>query len=58
VRCVGCCGLAPVVRVDDNTHPNLTQAKVRGMLKRYQSKEARPAESTDEAANAEARIHS
>ena len=57
VRCVGCCGLAPVVRVDNNTHPNLTQAKVRGMLKRYQSKEARPAESTDEAANAEARIH-
>ena len=57
VRCVGCCGLAPVVRVDNNTHPNLTQAKVRGMLKKYQSKEARPAESTDEAANAEARIH-
>ncbi|MCL4524077.1 MAG: NAD(P)H-dependent oxidoreductase subunit E [Acidobacteria bacterium] len=57
VRCVGCCGLAPVVRVDNNTHPNLTQAKVRGMLKKYQSKEARPAESTDEAANAEARIN-
>ncbi len=57
VRCVGCCGLAPVVRVDNNTHPNLTQAKVRGMLKKYQSKEARPANS-DEAANAEARIHS
>ncbi len=30
VRCVGCCGLAPVVRVDDKTHPHLTQAKVRG----------------------------
>jgi NADH-quinone oxidoreductase subunit E len=57
VRCVGCCGLAPVVRVDDNTHPNLTQAKVRGMLKKYQSKEARPAPAADEAANAEARIN-
>jgi NADH:ubiquinone oxidoreductase subunit E len=57
VRCVGCCGLAPVVRVDNNTHPNLTQAKVRGLLKKYQSKEARPA-AEDEAANAEARIHS
>jgi len=35
VRCVGCCSLAPVVRVDDNTHPHLTQAKVPGLLKRY-----------------------
>ncbi|MFZ3210620.1 MAG: NAD(P)H-dependent oxidoreductase subunit E, partial [Terriglobales bacterium] len=35
VRCVGCCGLAPVVRVDDKTHPHLTQAKVRGMLNKY-----------------------
>lgn len=57
VRCVGCCGLAPVVRVDDNTHPNLTQAKVRGMLKKYQSKEARPAATADEAGDAEARIN-
>ena len=22
VRCIGCCGLAPVVRVNDNTHPS------------------------------------
>ncbi len=58
VRCVGCCGLAPVVRVDSNTHPNLTQAKVRGMLKKYQSKEARPAATADEAGDAQARIHS
>lgn len=57
VRCVGCCGLAPVVRVDDTTHPNLTQAKVRGMLKKYQRKEARPAATADEAGDAEARIN-
>lgn len=38
VRCVGCCGLAPVVRVDNNTHPHLTQAKVRGLLKKYEAK--------------------
>ena len=57
VRCVGCCGLAPVVRVDDKTHPNLTQAKVRGLLKKYQSKEARPAAAADEAGDAEARIN-
>lgn len=39
VRCIGCCGLAPVVRVDDNAHPRLTQAKVPGLLKRYRRKE-------------------
>ena len=38
VRCIGCCGLAPVVRVNDNTHPAMTQAKVKGMLKKYYSK--------------------
>ncbi len=38
VRCIGCCGLAPVVRVDDKTHPNMTQAKVKGMLKKYAAK--------------------
>ncbi|MBI1749197.1 MAG: NAD(P)H-dependent oxidoreductase subunit E [Acidobacteria bacterium] len=58
VRCVGCCGLAPVVRVDNNTHPNMTQAKVRGMLKKYRSKEDRPAGEADEVDDAEARVHS
>lgn len=42
VRCVGCCGLAPVVRVDSNTHPHLTQTKVPGLLKKYYRKEAAP----------------
>lgn len=36
VRCVGCCGLAPVVRVDANTHAQMSQAKVRGLLKKYE----------------------
>jgi NADH:ubiquinone oxidoreductase subunit E len=40
VRCVGCCGLAPVVRVNDNTHPHMSQAKVKGMLKKYYGKPA------------------
>ena len=44
VRCVGCCGLAPVVRVNDSTHPAMTQAKVKGMLKKYYSKPAVKAE--------------
>jgi len=57
VRCIGCCGLAPVVRVDSKVHHHLTQAKVSGMLKLY-----RPAASTadpsvqDEAEDAKAPI--
>lgn len=43
VRCVGCCALAPVVRVDANTHPHLTQTKVPGLLKKYRRKEERQA---------------
>jgi NADH:ubiquinone oxidoreductase subunit E len=42
VRCIGCCGLAPVVRVNDNVHPHMTQAKVKGMLSKYRKQEARP----------------
>ena len=38
VRCIGCCGLAPVVKVNDNTHPHMTQAKVKGMLNKYYRK--------------------
>ena len=38
VRCIGCCGLAPVVRVDSRVHHHLTQAKVGGMLKLYRPK--------------------
>jgi NADH:ubiquinone oxidoreductase subunit E len=40
VRCIGCCGLAPVVRVNSSTHPNMSQAKVKGMLKKYYGKQA------------------
>jgi NADH:ubiquinone oxidoreductase subunit E len=42
VRCIGCCGLAPVMRVDSNTHPHLTQAKVPGLLKKYRRAEEGP----------------
>jgi NADH-quinone oxidoreductase subunit E len=42
VRCIGCCGLAPVVRVNSNVHHHLTQAKVKGMLKKYYSKQEVP----------------
>jgi NADH-quinone oxidoreductase subunit E len=56
VRCIGCCGLAPVARVDNkNTHPHLTQAKVAGMLKKYQPKAETAKEvNTGEASHAQA----
>lgn len=43
VRCIGCCGLAPVVRVDNNTHPHLTQARIPGVVKKYKRGENRMA---------------
>lgn len=35
VRCVGCCGLAPVVTVGDEVHGKTTQIKVAGLVKKY-----------------------
>lgn len=35
VRCVGCCGLAPVIVVDENFHGKLTQEKVPSVLADY-----------------------
>jgi NADH-quinone oxidoreductase subunit E len=35
VRCVGCCGLAPVVVIDDEFHGKLTQDKVTKILAQY-----------------------
>jgi len=35
VRCVGCCGLAPVVMVGEEVHGKITQTKVPGILKKY-----------------------
>jgi NADH:ubiquinone oxidoreductase subunit E len=46
VRCIGCCGLAPVAKVDANTHPHLTQTKVPGLLKRYRRADAASAADT------------
>lgn len=34
VRCLGCCGLAPVVRVDQSTFGHLMQSRVPKLLKR------------------------
>jgi NADH:ubiquinone oxidoreductase subunit E len=35
VRCLGCCGLAPVVMVGEDIHGKITQAKVPGVVKKY-----------------------
>ncbi|MBM3309901.1 MAG: NAD(P)H-dependent oxidoreductase subunit E [Candidatus Aminicenantes bacterium] len=35
VRCVGCCGLAPVVMVGEEIQGKITPAKVSGLVKKY-----------------------
>ncbi len=35
VRCVGCCGLAPVVMVGEEVHGKITASKVTRVLKKY-----------------------
>lgn len=42
VRCLGCCGLAPVMRVDRQTFAHIDQTKVRGVVNKFkpQSKKA------------------
>lgn len=35
VRCVGCCGLAPVAMVGEEVHGKLSQMKVPGIIRKY-----------------------
>ncbi|MCJ7458983.1 MAG: NADH-quinone oxidoreductase subunit NuoE [candidate division Zixibacteria bacterium] len=35
VRCIGCCSLAPVIRIDEDTHGRLRQDKIPRILKKY-----------------------
>lgn len=39
VRCLGCCGLAPVITVGDDVYGGVIQAKIPGILKNYREKE-------------------
>lgn len=50
VRCLGCCGLAPVMRVDKDTHAHLEQNKVKALLNRYRPKAVK-AEQAEPAGN-------
>ena len=36
VRCLGACGLAPVMVVDNDTHGSMTLGRIEGVLNRYQ----------------------
>jgi NADH-quinone oxidoreductase subunit E len=36
VRCLGCCSLSPVVRIDNDTYAHMTQEQVPRILKKYQ----------------------
>ncbi len=40
VRCLGCCGLAPVARVDKDTYAHLEIGKVRRILRKYRTAKA------------------
>ena len=40
VMCIGCCGLAPVLKVNDDIHGLMTKKKTRELIKMYKDKEA------------------
>ena len=42
-RCLGTCGLAPVVMIGDNVHPNVTPEQVPAILEKYSKKAHDPA---------------
>ena len=54
VRCLGCCGLAPVMRVDKDTYAHLEQGKVKGVLSKYRP---RPQKVAAEPAGARSSSH-
>lgn len=40
VACLGCCSLAPVIMINDDTHGNLTPDKTKKVIKQYKAREA------------------
>jgi NADH:ubiquinone oxidoreductase subunit E len=40
VRCLGCCGLAPVITINEDLYGSVTQAKLPRILERYQQQPA------------------
>lgn len=43
VACIGCCSLAPVIMIDDDTHGRLTPASLRKLLRKTKRDEQRAA---------------
>lgn len=43
VSCIGCCSLAPVIMINNDTHGNLDPAKVRKVLRTYRAALPAPA---------------
>lgn len=41
VACIGCCSLAPVIMINDDTHGRLTPSSLRKLLRQYKRKEQR-----------------
>jgi len=39
VACIGCCSLAPVIMINDDTHGRLTPASLRKLLRSYKRRE-------------------
>jgi NADH-quinone oxidoreductase subunit E len=39
VACIGCCSLAPVIMINDDTHGKLTPSSLRRLLREYRRKE-------------------
>ena len=35
LRCVGACGLAPVIQINDKTYGNVTEDQIEGILSNY-----------------------
>jgi len=50
VACIGCCSLAPVIMINDDTHGRLTPASLRKLLKVYRRKIGESTETSAEAA--------
>ena len=49
VACIGCCSLAPVIMINDDTHGRLTPASLRKIIRSYMKKAAEGVESSSEA---------
>jgi NADH-quinone oxidoreductase subunit E len=57
VRCLGCCGLAPVMRVDKDTYAHLEQGKVKAVLNKYRPRPQKPETQPTEAHAATSASH-